>query len=295
MTRMSLGEELDLLFKVCLQNKLSIVIFLLLAIVAYLFITTNRRNANVTKKTYIIAYVVIIVFVLVTFSTHITKFLDYMINNFFIAVYFPNLAIYFAAIIVSNIIAFISVFNFDINRIIRNINIVVYSIISFLFFLLIGVISDRGLDIYSQHSIYANDKAHALIELTSIIFMIWIIFLITYYAIRRYQEKKQDKEKVVKKKLPNNIIEVDSPKIALKVTEPPKLDEEEINAKVAEEVEKRVKTKLAENKALDNILSREDYVLLLKVLKEKKEEKTKEIIDDQSSLMKLDEMYKSVR
>ena len=55
MTRMSLGEELDLLFKVCLQNKLSIVIFLLLAIVAYLFITTNKRNANVTKKTYIIA------------------------------------------------------------------------------------------------------------------------------------------------------------------------------------------------------------------------------------------------
>ena len=294
MTRMSLGKEIDLLFKVCLQNKLTIVIFLLLAIIAYLFITTNRKNANVPKKTYIIAYTAIIAFILVTFSTHIIKFFDYMINNFFIAFYFPNLAIYFTAIIISNIIAFISVFNFDINRIIRNINIVVYSIITFLFLLLIGVISDRNLDIYSQHSIYANDKAHALIELTSIIFMLWIIFLITYYLIRRYQERKEDKRKVVKKKLPNHIVEVDSPKIALRVKEEPKLNEEELNAKVAEEVDKRVKIKLAETKALDNILSKEDYILLLKILKHQKQEKKIES-DDQNNLMRLEEMYKSVR
>ena len=110
MTRMSLGEKISIFFDVISKNQLSIVILVLLLGLAYLFISTNKKNSNSTKKTYIIVYTVLIVFMLVAFSAHILKFLDYMMNNFFITVYFPNLAIYFAAIIVSNTVFLKSMF-----------------------------------------------------------------------------------------------------------------------------------------------------------------------------------------
>ena len=299
MTRMSLGEKIGVFFDVISKNQLSILVLILLVGLAYLFITTNKKNSNSTKKIYIIVYTVLIVFMLVAFSTHILKFLDYMMNNFFITVYFPNLAIYFAAIIVSNVIAFISVFNFDINRMIRNINITVYTIISFIFILLVGVVSDKNLNIYSQKSIYTNNSALVLIQLTSAIFISWIIFLTIYYLIRRYQEKNNPKKKEVEKKriLPSNLIEIKIPDIAYKQSKKKvELSKAEVEKITREEASKYVQEKIKESKQLDKFLTKEDYLVLLKLLKEKKQEKSKEIVhDDQESYLKLQEMYKSVR
>ena len=299
MTRMSLGEKISVFFDVISKNQLSIIILILLLGLAYLFISTNKKNSNSTKKIYIIVYTVLIVFMLVAFSAHILKFLDYMMNNFFITVYFPNLAIYFAAIIVSNIIAFISVFNFDINRIIRNINISVYTIISFIFILLVGVVSDKNLNIYSQKSIYTNNSAIVLIQLTSAIFISWIIFLTIYYLIRRYQEKNNPKNKEVIRKriLPSNLVEIKIPDIAYRPNKKKvELSKEEIEKIAKEEANKYVQEKIKESKQLDNLLTKEDYIVLLKLLKEKKAEKNRKITnDDQESYLKLQEMYKSVR
>ena len=50
-----------------------------------------------------------------------------------------------------------------------------YTIINFILVLLIGVITDKKLDIYSVSSVYDNANAHALIELTSLIFVLWMI------------------------------------------------------------------------------------------------------------------------
>lgn len=299
MTRMSLGEKLGIFCDVLLKNHLSMVILILLLVIAYMFITTNKKNAETTKKAYIIIYTGLVVFVLVTFSTHIFKFFDYMMNNFFIAVYFPNLAIYFAAIIISNIIVVLSIFRFDINKTIRNINIIMYTIITFIFILLIGVVSDKKLDVYSQASIYTNKSAHALIEISSTLFILWIIFLTLYYLICRYIEKKKPQRVMKKRILPSNLIEIKAPDIAFKSSKRQiEIDKKEVEKRVQEEVNRLVKEKLKESKNLDNLLTKEDYILLLKILKEKKKDQIKvqrEVKEDQESYLKLQEMYKSVR
>jgi len=299
MTRLSLGEKIGIFFDVISKNQISILVLIILIILVGLFIYTNKKESTKIKKIYTIAYSVIIVFVLVVFSQNILKFFDYMMNNFFIAIYFPNLALYFVAILISSAIAFISIFNFNINQIIRNINIIIYTIISFIFVLLIGVISDRNLDIYSQESIYKNDSALALIQLTSTIFILWIVFLIIYYIIRRYQEKIISKKRPVLKKkiLPTNLVEIKLPKVAYKINRNQvEINKEEIERITKEKADKYIKEKIKESKELDNLLTKEDYIVLLKLLKEKKrEEEKKKNRDDQQSYIKLQEMYESVR
>ena len=215
MEKLTLGKELSLFFKIISENKFSIVILLFLIFLTFIFITTNKKNIKTTKKIYIGIYSFITLFLLIFNGKHLGKFFDYMMNNFFIAIYFPNFAIYFAAIIISNIIVLISIFNQKITKLIKNINIVVYTFITYLLILLIGIISKSDLDVYSQASIYKNTSAHALISLTSTVFMLWIIFLILYTIIKKFITKDKDKEEVIVKEkivkeriLPDNIKEV---------------------------------------------------------------------------------------
>ena len=274
MEKLTLGKELSLFFKIISENKFSIVILLFLIFLTFIFITTNKKNIKTTKKIYIGIYSFITLFLLIFNGKHLGKFFDYMMNNFFIAIYFPNFAIYFAAIIISNIIVLISIFNQKITKLIKNINIVVYTFITYLLILLIGIISKSDLDVYSQASIYKNTSAHALISLTSTVFMLWIIFLILYTIIKKFITKDKDKEEVIVKEkivkeriLPDNIKEVPIPAFAT-IEETP-ISEEYINQKAEIEIQKRVNTRLRETHVLDNMLSKKDYMIILKMLKDK--------------------------
>ena len=311
MEKMTLGKELSIFFNTLFSNNLSIILLLVLIALAIIFILTNKKNAKVTKRIYIGIYAFIIIFVIVAYNKYILDFIDYMMNNLFIAIYFPNLAIYFAAIIVSNIVVLISIFNFKVTKLIKNINIIMYTIINLLLILLIGVITDKKLDIYSQASIYDNATAHALIELTSIIFVLWMIFLIIYKLIRIYQtnkdgeklpvkviEKPVIEEKIVKERiLPDNIVEVTIPNFAKKDSLEINLDEDEIEYRTNIEVEKRVNTKIREAHAFDKMLTKEDYIVLLNLLKQNKnnlEESNEDIITEEEQEEIIEEINSSI-
>ncbi len=289
MEKMTLGKELSILIDLISKNSYSIVALIVLVVLAIIFIATNKKNAKFTKNIYIAIYAFIALFVLIAYNKYILDFLDYMMNNLFVAIYFPNLAIYFAAIVISNIIVLISIFNYRITKLIKNINIIIYTIITFLLVMLIGVITDKKLDIYSTTSIYDNANAHALIELTSIIFILWMVFLIIYRLIRMYQtnkygeqtsvrvekkiiEKPIIKEKVIKERvLPSNIVEVAIPNFARQGSLEIKLDEKELEQRANIEVEKRINTKIRESHAFDKMLTKQDYIVLLNLLKQTKE------------------------
>ena len=138
-----------------------------------------------------------------------------MMNNFFIVLYFPNVAVYLAAIIITNIIVLVSVFNFKTPKLVRNINVIIYGIINYLLALVLNVVTKNNLDIFSQTSVYGNANAQAIIEVSSTIFMIWLAFLVIYKMIRMYQKKDEPvrRKVIVKKvrKLPEGIAEIPVP------------------------------------------------------------------------------------
>lgn len=146
---------------------------------------------------------------LIFYREELFNMFDYMMNNFFIAVYFPNLAIYFAAIVATNIILWISIFNRKITKWIRAINTIVFCIIHYLLILIINIITTNKLDIFEQTSIYQNENALALIELSSTIFIVWILFLIIYKIIRIYQQKKEEDYEQLERK--NDYANIEAP------------------------------------------------------------------------------------
>ncbi len=217
MANTTILEKLKIIYEVSASSKIFIAVIAFIGILAIIALTTNKRNIKRIKNLYATLYLGIAALIIILFHDSLGKMFDYMMNNFFIAVYFPNVAIYLAAIIITNIILCCTIFNLKTSKLIKTINITAYSIIHYLLALVLSIIKNNELDVFEQTSIYGNKSAQALIELSSAIFMVWLVFLTFYKIIRHYQlkgEKEPLKSKVIVKKvrkLPDNIIKVQAP------------------------------------------------------------------------------------
>ena len=215
MTQTTILDKLKVILDVSMSSKLFIAVISFIILITLVSLTTNRKNVKRTKLIYGLTYLVVIATIIVFYYDSLGKMFDYMMNNFFIVLYFPNVAVYLAAIIITNIIVLVSVFNFKTPKLVRNINVIIYGIINYLLALVLNVVTKNNLDIFSQTSIYGNESAQAIIEVSSTIFMIWLAFLVIYKMIRMYQKKDEPvrRKVIVKKvrKLPEGIAEIPVP------------------------------------------------------------------------------------
>lgn len=217
MIQMSFSEKLKVLVDVSSSSGICIASIFLLIFMAALFLTTNRKNAKSSKKLYASIYILLLIVVFIVYHDSLSTMFDYMMNNFFIVFYFPNLAIYLAAVIATNIILLVTIFNFREDKILKYLNTTIYCMIHYLLVLILNVVAKNKLDVFDQTSVYKNTDASAIISLTSTIFIVWIVFIIIYKLIRKSQKKKQKVRVPVrrvikyKKKLPENYEAIDAP------------------------------------------------------------------------------------
>ena len=288
MDKLSFLDKLKVLIDVSSSSKLFVLVIAFFFFLGLVFYKTNEKNKKNVRSIYIAIILFVVIFLLVSYYKSIGNMIDYLTNNLFVLIYFPNLAAYLTAIVIMNIILIVSLFNYKVSKLIRNINITVYCVLNYILALILNVINTYNLDVFKTESVYQNRSAQALIELSSIIFVVWILFLIVYRLIMVYLKKeyKQPVKKVIVKKkvrvLPDYINETTIPNIVrtgYKEEKPvivPLTNEEKIL------------------KQLDQMLTIEDYKILLKLLKEKQkkdERKNKEDI----KFNELIDLYKSVR
>lgn len=261
MSKMSIIDKLKVILDVTQSSKLYIVVILMLIALGLGLSMSNPKNQIKQKITYIILTIFIVTFSIFSYHSSLGKMLSYMMDNLFVVIFFPNLAVYLAAIIITNIILWISIFSFKSAKPIRNLNIIVYSIMTYLMLLILNVINENKLDIFSQESVYGNKQVSALIDISSFIFILWIIFLVVYKIILIYLKKNYApnvKKVVIKKKvkiLPENYQPLNIPNY------------------VYGTIRKNNKISINEQSNLKELESRftlDDYKLFSKILKEEK-------------------------
>lgn len=284
MTKLSLIDKLKVLVDITKSSNIFIITIISLIFLAYIFITINKKNMKSSKLTYIIIYAIILSSLLFAYKDSLNNMFDYLVNNLFIVIYFPNLAIYLSAIIITNIIIWISIFKTKVSKLIKNINVIVYCIMTYILILILNVISSNNLDVFTQTSVYSNKEALALIELSSAIFVIWISFLLLYLAIRKFQKgiTKEEKEQIEKPVQSTKTVEAS------------------YYVKSTNDEIKVVKNDTRPKTQYDDLLTLNDYKLLLNILKEHKEkekaelEKQKREEEEQIKYRQLQELYSSI-
>ena len=286
MRDLSLMTKLQTVFELITSRNLYLMILALIVLLTIIFITTNGSNRKQSKKAYILLYLAGFIFIGFQYGSDLLNLVDYAINEVFITYYFPNIVIYLIMLIITNVILFKTIFNDKIDFKLKVINSTAFAIIMYLFILVISQINNLELDVFNITELYSSNGVRSILELSMFIFVFWIVVLLIYHLIRKYQYKHNLIQ--VESFTNYNVIHDFDVKEAYKVPKTPVLIE------TPQEAPKEQSTMnlLGQDFTLD------EYKLMVKILKEEKEkeeEKQDLKTEDNNPLTELNKLYQSIR
>mgnify|MGYP001623747239 CR=1 FL=1 len=279
MSPLSLITKLQTVFDVITSSNLYLMILALVVFLTLIFITTNGSNRKQSRRAYILIYLAGFIFITVQYGSSFLALLDYAINEVFITYYFPNIVVYILMLIITNIVLWKTIFNDKIDKKLKIINSTAFALITYLFILAISTISKLNLNVFNITELYSSNDVRSILELSTLIFTFWIIVLVIYHLIRKYQYKHHIIE--VENFTNYNIINDFDIKEAYKITKQPLIIEEE-----------KTLPKQEDYVNIDDKFTLEEYKIMSKILKEEKE---REEPDISNGLTELNKLYQSIK
>lgn len=226
MTSISMLDKLKLVLNLS-ENVFNIAIIVFMIFISFLYITTNKNNRKSSLKAYIAMYIILFAVILIRYYDSLPTMFDYFMDNVFDIIYFPNIAVYMGFIILSNIIMLVSIFSTRTHKYIKTINVIISGILDYIFVLFVSLVNAKKINVFNIESLYSNRNIHTLIELSSNIFILWIVFLIIFKIVISIIENNKNKkiskvsvehigghnDKKKLSKMPDNIIKTTAPMI----------------------------------------------------------------------------------
>ena len=272
MSPVSLDEKLKIIWSVISSSPLYLIFFVAIAVLVFLFSTTNSANKKQSRKTYLLIYTAFFSYLIIQYGESFSTLVDYAINQVFIGYYFPNIVIYICMLLIATIITLVSIFHKNISRIIKVLNSIIYGLLIYFLILMLSIVNTLKVDVFDLKELYSSDKVRSLLEFSMFLFVTWVLVLVVYHFIRKYQEKKREdtKEEFVNYNVIHNFDEkkVLSPRKEYTYFEQPEVKEEK----------------------KEEPFTIEEYKLMLKVLKEEKMKEQQQA----SALTELNRLYQSI-
>ena len=179
MIQTSILEQFDLFFKLFLKQSNKYLILLVASLTLILLILANKfKNKKITKIICYLVYIAIFSYLIYTYNNEIFHLFDYLMDNLFLLLFFPNLAVYILILIITNVFLVKSTFSTSDSLIKKSINIFFFLIFNIIFYFIINNIITNNINVYEELSIYTNSELLNLIELNMKVFLIWLLVLL---------------------------------------------------------------------------------------------------------------------
>ena len=178
MIQASLLEQITTFFNILVANQyLNIIAIAAVGLILILILASKFHNKKITKILYIVAYLGIFGTLIGFFHKEILELFDYLINNIFLFLFFPNLAVYILVLVIVNILIIKSTFSEKDNKGLKIFNIISFIIFNIIFYLIIDNVIENNVNVYEQLSIYTNNDLLILVELSMKLFVVWLLML----------------------------------------------------------------------------------------------------------------------
>ena len=182
MANISFVDKIKILFNTIFSNPFLSLSAVLGIILAVLMIIDIIKHKKIRRKYYIAAWFFIFLFIIVRYYKVFPLLVDNLINQVFMTLYFPNIGVYMMLLIVINI-SFIYCLAKNIHKSYKVLTGIISIFLDLLFILIINFILENNIDITSEITLYTNSKLLVLLELSTALFVSWIllIFFISAY------------------------------------------------------------------------------------------------------------------
>jgi len=162
---------------------------LLLALMIYSII----KNKKMSKGLSIVVWIFLILFILIRYNNYLYSLFDNLINNIFVQIFFPNLATYIIMLISTITIMVYTIIKKSSPRFLKIMNVLFSFLIIFLFILTLDKIVNLNVNIYEQLTVFSDKELLILIELSMLIFVVWVLLLICIKIVRALIKRSNNK------------------------------------------------------------------------------------------------------
>lgn len=190
---MSLIDKIGLIFKYMFSSVLSIEMLLLcLLLLCILLVNIKLKNKYINIAAVGI-YLGFILGIVISYSDYVQLCVNSFVKTIMNFIYFPSTFSYFIEFIFITGLMLYTIFNKKMKPFKKIVNYVCFTIMYFCFISFVILSVTSNVDIYITGSIYQNDTILALIQVSNLLFFVWIIFT-GFYELYKFFKNKYDKE-----------------------------------------------------------------------------------------------------
>ena len=182
MTYLTILEKLQILLDMILDSKILLVfigIIIILSTLNLLKVINNKKYILLLVASLLISLVVDIS---INYKSLSVTFDNFM-NIFFTNIYFPSIYVYIGILVINLITFIISIFNINMKKGYKIINTIIFILNNIFLIIILNVVAENSIDIFSIESLYTNKNLVGILELNVIVFLLWIASLLVMYTV----------------------------------------------------------------------------------------------------------------
>jgi hypothetical protein len=189
---MSLFDKIKLIWNTIIDSRELKFIIPFLVIVLTVVILSFFFNQKKYRKIYLLVYVFILTALFIVYFNPITKLITSALNVVVNGILYPHLALYMGILLIVNIILIVTVFNDNLSKFIKGINLSFFALMQLLMVFIIKNIVVNNIDITKRLSVDTNIQLLVLVEASIFVFVLWLLFLLVIKLVDHIQEAKEE-------------------------------------------------------------------------------------------------------
>lgn len=185
----SIFNKLKIIFKYFFSSFMSLeLLIIVLCIFAFLFLNL-KTNKKIIKMFVPISILLFLAFIAMGFHNYVVAAIEQLIKMIMNYFYFPSMAFYFIIIILSTIFLIYNVWTNKYSEKYKILNYIFSLILYILFIGLFSYIVSNGISLSMDYSIYKDQYIISFVQISNIVFAIWIITLAIIKLYKYFKEK----------------------------------------------------------------------------------------------------------
>lgn len=177
MDYMNIIEKLQIFMNLITNSELLMGTIVLIALSILLFLNKQIDNKKLFRVVLLINIGAFLIMLFLNSEQLITIY-NSIIDKIFMNFYFPSVEVYLFILLFMFVVLFVSIFNIKMKKSYKITNIIAFFSFFYLFLMLVNIIVTNNLNIFDINSIYTNKEAVAILELSTLVYALWLITLL---------------------------------------------------------------------------------------------------------------------
>lgn len=203
-------EKLEVIFNLITSSNILIILAILLIGITILKLSNKINNVKMGIMMYLVEFISFIIICLLK-KDFMSNLSTTLIDNIFLNFYFPSIYVYLIIFVFTHIIFIKNLLNKFLSKTYKIISNIYFILFNFIFILLVDVIATNNIDIFTKHSLYTNNSALVLLELSTLLFFLYIVANTLIYITNNliiFVETRAIRHKEAKTMITSPVLEV---------------------------------------------------------------------------------------